>query len=892
IIYQPKTKYYEGNKKPPAISDGFFSWISPVIHTKEPELLEKIGLDAVAFLRFLRLMRWLFLIVGVLSAAVLMPIDYKYNLDKVSARKRNILTMLTIQNVRGWQLYVHVGASYVITFIVLFFVWWHWRKMVQLRNLWFRSDEYQKSFYARTLMILQVPKKLQSDQGLKSLLDNLQVPYPTSSVRISRRVGRLPELVEYHNQTVRELEHHLVRYLKGGKIGKKRPTVTIGGFLGLGGTKKDAIEYYTAKLRMTEQAVLDDRAKIDVNKVENYGFASMAAVPYAHVVAKLLQNKSPKGTEITLAPNPKDIIWRNITKSDFERARLRTFGWIWITVLCAFNTVPLLLISGISNLAAMTQYVKFLDNWSDSSPSTFSAVSGILPPTIMALFGYILPILMRKLSKYQGALTRTRLDRAVVARYFAFLIISQLFVFSLIGVAFSTAGMIQSSIQEGKSFQQIIQELGILPQLIQKAYVEQSSYWLTWFPLRGFLAVFDMAQLINLIYIGIRKRLFGRTPREITEWTQPPAFEFAIYFSNMLFMGAIALIYAPLAPLVPLAAAVVFWVSGVVYKYQLMFVFISKVESGGRLWNVVMNRLMAALLFMHALMTLTIGLQTGWTTYKWVMGLPPAVIVICFKIFIRRYDNQFRYFIPSDSDIATAKVHSMDNVGRLEKRFGHPALHEELFTPHVHSNMMPLLSQVYHGRLDQSSARLAEYHGAKMEAQIAPGGIKIAGIAQADLEYDLAMYQRDRGEQDWETRSMSSSNMLQSDRMSIGGSTLVGSTMKGQHPAGYDSYMAHGPTYHHKTASGSEIEMSRLGTQDPDATPLLTNDGQFGHQQTRSRSRLDVNQQSYDLGDGAHGHYYHQDNQSFHSYGPGDQPMQPADPYAQGYNQPPPPDIR
>lgn len=33
--------------------------------------------------------------------------------------------------------------------------------------------------------------------------------------------------------------------------------------------------------------------------------------------------------------------------------------------------------------------------------------------------------------------TRSSLDRAVIARYFAFLIISQLFIFSLIGVGFS-----------------------------------------------------------------------------------------------------------------------------------------------------------------------------------------------------------------------------------------------------------------------------------------------------------------------------------------------------------------------------------------------------------------------------------------------------------------------
>jgi len=59
---------------------------------------------------------------------------------------------------------------------------------------------------------------------------------------------------------------------------------------------------------VTEHAVESYRAQIDSRKPENYGFASMAAVPYAHIVAQLLERKHPKGSEIGLAPNPKDIV--------------------------------------------------------------------------------------------------------------------------------------------------------------------------------------------------------------------------------------------------------------------------------------------------------------------------------------------------------------------------------------------------------------------------------------------------------------------------------------------------------------------------------------------------------------------------------------------------------
>lgn len=50
---------------------------------------------------------------------------------------------------------------------------------------------------------------------------------------------------------------------------------------------------------------------------------------------------------------------------------------------------------------------------------------------------------------------------------------------------------------------------------------------------------------------------------------------------EQLFMGIVGLVFAPLAPLVCIAAAIVMWISSWVYKYQLMFVFVTRVETGG-----------------------------------------------------------------------------------------------------------------------------------------------------------------------------------------------------------------------------------------------------------------------------------------------------------------------
>jgi predicted PurR-regulated permease PerM len=88
-------------------------------------------------------------------------------------------------------------------------------------------------------------------------------------------------------------------------------------------------------------------------------------------------------------------------------------------------------------------------------------VSGVLPSVIAVLFGYFLPIVIRKISKYQGAPTRSRLDRAVTARYF--IIFSNMFVFTLIGVVYSSIATVVTQIGQHKSVWEVLDGLKEIP---------------------------------------------------------------------------------------------------------------------------------------------------------------------------------------------------------------------------------------------------------------------------------------------------------------------------------------------------------------------------------------------------------------------------------------------
>ncbi|PWN22893.1 DUF221-domain-containing protein [Microstroma glucosiphilum] len=800
IVYQPKLKYAEGDKRPPPMSDGLFSWVAPVLRHKEADLLPLVGLDAVTFLRFCRMVRNIITVLAIVMCAVLIPVDVSYNLTtgKSSASKQAGLNILTMADISGAFIWAHVAMSYIGTIIALGFIWHNYRHMVRLRWEWFRSEEYQSHLYARSLMITGVNRQQRSDQALAGLLSSIGMPYPTTDVHISRVVGQLPELIEEHDNTVRQLEKVLAKWLKGkDSVPAARPQMRLGGLCGIGGRKVDAVDYLTKRINLLEEGVNQWRDRIGEKKPESYGFAAMATVPFAHAAAKSLQGKHPRGVTIALAPPPRDILWQNLTLTKFQRAKSSSWGFFILSILLFVNAVPLLAVALISQMSKFTGVLGFLASWQSASQYTFSAVAGLAPPAISGLFGYFLPPLMRKIGKYRGVTTRNKLDRVITSQYFGFLVISQFLIFTLVGVAVTTIAQIVEQVQDDESVDSILGYLsGVVLGTVKYQYLNMANYWLTWVALRLFVITFDMSQALKLILTWIQSAFLGRTPRDIRHFTKPPAFEYSVYYANMLFIFAVGMLYACLAPLVLAFIAVCLWATCFLLKYIHMYVAVTKNESGGRLWRVVVNRLFVCIIFMQLVLALAVALEQHYEAFA---CLPPVLIVVGFKIYCRRvFDREYDWYIPDANEISKLKAHTGDaSHKRLARRFGHPSLHQKLFTPMVHAKIKHLLPKVYQGRLDDVG--MQDVDGFKADVEELNGGLKIAAVEEQDCVYDPH---------------------LDNDAASIFSSTTVGRPLGGASPgppsrsgtfdprfqAQYNNYMAGGPG----TRSVEAFEMGQM----------------------------------------------------------------------------------
>ncbi|GAA96278.1 uncharacterized protein L969DRAFT_43529 [Mixia osmundae IAM 14324] len=701
VIYAPRYKFIDpaSPKRPPKIQPTAFGWLKPLVSVHEKEMLVIVGLDSVCFLRFLRMCRWMFGIVALLSCGVLIPVNLVYNLKNVESDSRNPLSSIAITNVKGNILYTHVAVLYLITLIVAFFLWRNFAAMCELRWEYFRGEEYQHSVNSRSVMITQIPKKLQSDAGVRDIItERCNIEYPTTDIAIGRRVGHLPELIRRHNNAVKALEEAFARYSKNfPKVPAQRPRTKVGSRLGMGGNTVDTFEFLLQKVEMYKQKIELERANIRTKKAENYGFASFQSPPYAHIVAERLEGHKAQGAEIELAPLPEDIIWENVVKGNANRGFAKFWIGLGLALVMVVYTIPLVAVSFLANLTSVAQYVNFLERWSTSSPASFAAVTGILPPVLSLLLQAFLPSIIRVFARKQGALTHTQLDRDVLGWYFGFTFATNVIIFSLIGVAFTFITEVVIEVGKSGGLRAILGELSRLPDRVQNTYVSQSNYWLTWFPVRTFAAFFDLAQVVNIGWIWLRTRLFGRTPRDIKDWTKPREFDTPVYTGDYLLMVAVALVYAPLAPLVTLFAAVSFFLSTFVYKYQMLYVSETESESGGRLWRVLSNRIIFCTAFMQAIMTLTIGLQRGWIYCT--TCVPALAFLLIFGIVLNRhFDQRFRWYIPDREEIIESTAGVNVSKRQLDKKFGHPSLHIELFYPVIDRRKMGLWDEVTGGQ--------------------------------------------------------------------------------------------------------------------------------------------------------------------------------------------------
>ncbi|KAB8291210.1 hypothetical protein EYC80_009897 [Monilinia laxa] len=680
VVYAPKLKVADDKHAPPPMGKGPLAWMGPVLKTTESELVSLIGLDATVFLRVLRMCRNIFLCITVVGCGILIPI----NMAKGQfGSTTDFVSRVTPVNVWGSSNWGMTICAWLFDLIVVFFLWWNYRAVLNLRRTYFESADYQSSLHARTLMINDIPKTLRTDEGIGRVIDVVAPESSFARTVVARNVKELPELIEQHNQTVRDLEGYLARYLKDpANLPAKRPECTpskddpnFGSYVR--GQKLDAIEYLTARIKELEMEIKEVRSSVDNRNPLPYGFSSYEAIDEAHSIAFAARNKHPKGTTIVLAPRPNDIIWKNMPLSRQTRRTRRIMNNIWVTLLTIVWMAPNAMISiflvSLPNLGSV--WPAFQTSLAQHTV-WWSIVQGVASPAITSLVYLVLPIIFRRMLVKAGDRTKTARERHVTGKLYTFFVFNYLLVFSIFSTVWTFVSTVINKTNGGTTTWKAIYEtdLGLL---VFISLCDISPFWVTWLLQRNLGAAVDLAQIWTLVWSFCARKFSSPTPREMIELTAPPAFDYASYYNYFLFYSTVTLCFGCIQPLVIPAAAMYFSLDVFLKKYLLLYIFITKTESGGMFWRMLFNRIVFAAILANLVVFLATWVHGDGSHMEAYGVIPLPFLMIGFKWYCARtFDDKIHYYsvrnMLKDPEALRSKLFGSKG-DRLATRFGHPA---------------------------------------------------------------------------------------------------------------------------------------------------------------------------------------------------------------------------
>ncbi|KFY55627.1 hypothetical protein V496_06936 [Pseudogymnoascus sp. VKM F-4515 (FW-2607)] len=705
VVYAPKLKHADEAHAPPPMGKGILAWFGPVIKTKEQDLIRNMGLDAAVFLRFTRMCRNIFLSISVIGCAILIPINLRKGTGTTFVEK---LTPLSTSGSPTW---AQVVCAYLFNIVVAGFLWFNYRKIVQLRRQYYDSPEYLASLHARTLMINDIPKPYCTDEGIGRLIDEVVPTSSFSRTAIARNVKDLPDLIAQHEGTVRKLEKHLAKYLKNpDQLPPARPTCnpskkdpSYGSYAK--GQKVDAIEYLTGRIRDLEMEIKDVRLGVDKRNAMPYGFASYEDIGEAHTIAYAARNKHPHGTTIVLAPRPDDIIWQNMHLDQKTRRWRRIVNNLWVTLLTLLWIGPNAMISiFLVNLENLGRVWGAFKTSLSANGTIWSIVQGVASPAVTSLIYLVLPIIFRRLSMRAGDRTKTARERNVTGKLYTFFVFNNLIIFSGFSTVWTFVSAVVEKTGKGQDAWKVIQDEDIA-RVLFTSLCSISPFWVTWLLQRNLGAAIDLAQLWTLFWSSCVRKFSSPTPRELIELTAPPAFDYAAYYNYFLFYSTVTLTFATIQPLVLPAAALYFTIDVYLKKYLLLYVFVTKTESGGMFWRVLFNRMVFASILANLVVFLAVWVQGDSTHIQAFAVIPLPFLMVLFKIYCARsFDKKTHYYSlravgRHGDDTAAAPIKHSRKTDRLASRFGHPALYKPLTTPMVHARAQSILASIYSGRL-------------------------------------------------------------------------------------------------------------------------------------------------------------------------------------------------
>lgn len=629
------------------------SWIVKAWETTENEILSIGGLDAVVFQRILVFSIRVFSIASVTCLFLVLPVNYygqEMKHKHIHAESLNVFTIANVKEGSRW-LWAHCLALYIISCSACVLLYFEYKSITKMRLAHITKSPPNPSHF--TILVRSIPYLVGESysNSVKKFFTNY---YASSylSHQIVYRCGLVQKLMVDAEK--------ICMKIKAAPKGQSslKPCCLCGG--------STSFKVLTDEPESVKDSFTYSNLNLATSDNERSAAFVIFKTRYAAVVAtQMLQSPNPMSWVTELAPEPHDVLWSNLC-IPFRQLWLRKIATLLASIVfMVLFLAPVTFVQGLTQLEKLSQTFPFLRGFLKQDLINH-VLTGYLPSVILMLFLYTVPPTMMLFSSVEGPVSHSRRKRSACLKILYFTIWNVFFVNHVSGGFLFAFNMLSS--------------VGDIPVELAKAIPNQASFFVTYVLTSGWASLScEVMQPFSLLCNFLKKHLL-RNHEDSSDGLV--SFPYHTEVPRVLLFGLIGFTYSVMAPLILPFLLIYFLLAYLVYRNQIVNVYITKYEGGGQLWPIVHNTTIFSLVLTQMISLGVFGIKKSPVASGFTIPL-----IICTLLF-NEYCRQ-RFFPIFKKDVAQVLL-EMDRrdeqSGRMEE------IHQQLHSAYC---QLPLTSHEF-----------------------------------------------------------------------------------------------------------------------------------------------------------------------------------------------------
>ncbi|KAB1201003.1 putative membrane protein C24H6.13 [Morella rubra] len=662
----------------------FLNWMPAALQMPEPELIDHAGLDSAVYLRIYLVGLKIFVPIAFLAFAIMVPVNWTNGTLEHSKLAYSDIDKLSISNIPigSQRFWTHLIMAYVFTFWTCYVLKKEYEIVASMRLHFLASEDRRPDQFTMVgytakvisnwvvtingifhqVLVRNVPPD--PDESVNELVEHFfLVNHPEHYLthQVVYNANKLSELVKEKKKVQNWLDYYKIKYSRNQS---KRPSSKTG-FLGMCGEKVDAIDFNTSKIEKLSEEIASERERIISNhkSIMPAAFVSFKTRWGAAVCAQTQQSRNPTMWLTEWAPEPRDVYWDNLAIPYVSLSIRRLIVAVAFFFLAFCFMIPIAFVQSLANIEDIEKVLPFLKPIIEMK-GIKSFIQGFLPGIALKIFLIFLPSILMLMSKFEGFICISALERRSATRYYIFQFIN----------------VFLGSIITGTAFQQlnnfIHQSANEIPKTIGVSIPMKATFFITYIMVDGWAGVAgEILRLKPLIIYHLKNFFLVKTEKDREEAMDPGTLGFNTGEPQIQLYFLLGLVYAVVTPILLPFIIVFFGLAYVVYRHQIINVYNQEYESAAAFWPDVHVRIIVALIVSQLLVMGLLSTKQAAQSTPLLIALP--VLTISFHFFCKgRYEPAFiRYPLQEammKDTLERAKEPNMNLKGFLQNAYMHP----------------------------------------------------------------------------------------------------------------------------------------------------------------------------------------------------------------------------